>query len=91
MNTVRVSENGSFDGGLPSLFHNTALGRVNTNNLVMVMLEGLHRQPDVLMPSFAKDLSDRCWQLGWRCLSSRLACGSGASAATQGRTTVQIR
>ena len=32
---------GSFDGGLPSLFHNTALGRANTNNLVMVMLEGM--------------------------------------------------
>ncbi len=50
---------GSFDGGLPSLFNNTALGRVNTNNLVMVMLEGLHRHPDILMPGFAKDLSDR--------------------------------
>ncbi|WP_245463008.1 cytochrome c [Mesorhizobium sp. M7D.F.Ca.US.005.01.1.1] len=49
---------GSFDGGLPSLLHNTALGRANTNNLVMVMLEGLHRQPDVLMPGFAKELSD---------------------------------
>ncbi|KRB30193.1 cytochrome c [Mesorhizobium sp. Root172] len=49
---------GSFDGGLPSLLHNTALGRANTDNLVMVMLEGLHRQPDVLMPGFAKELSD---------------------------------
>jgi len=49
---------GSFDGGLPSLLHNTALGRANTNNLVMVILEGLHRQPDVLMPGFAKELSD---------------------------------
>ena len=49
---------GSFEGGLPSLLHNTALGRENTNNLVMVILEGLHRQPDVLMPGFAKELSD---------------------------------
>jgi cytochrome c553 len=49
---------GSFEGGLPSLLHNTALGRQNTNNLVMVMLEGLRRQPNVLMPGFAKDLSD---------------------------------
>lgn len=49
---------GSFDGGLPSLLHNTALGRANTNNLVIVMLEGLHRQPGVLMPGFAKELSD---------------------------------
>jgi mono/diheme cytochrome c family protein len=49
---------GSFEGGLPSLLHNTALGRENTNNLVIVMLEGLYRQPDVLMPGFAKELSD---------------------------------
>lgn len=49
---------GSFDGGLPSLLHNTTLDRENTNNLVMVMLEGVHRQPDVLMPGFGKDLSD---------------------------------
>ena len=53
---------GSFDGGLPPLFHNTALGRANTNNLVMVMLEGVQRQPDspdVLMPGFARELSDQ--------------------------------
>jgi mono/diheme cytochrome c family protein len=48
--------------GLPSLFHNTALGHANTNNLVMVMLEGVHRQdsaPDVLMPAFGRLLSDQ--------------------------------
>jgi mono/diheme cytochrome c family protein len=48
--------------GLPSLFHNTALGHTNTNNLVMVMLEGVHRQdsaPDVLMPAFGRLLSDQ--------------------------------
>ncbi|MFI5447856.1 c-type cytochrome [Polaromonas sp. UC242_47] len=53
---------GSFDGGLPPLFHNTALGRANTNNLVMVMLEGIQRQADtteIRMPAFAKQLSDR--------------------------------
>lgn len=53
---------GSFDGGLPPLFHNTALGRTNTNNLVMVMLAGVQRKTDysgVLMPGFAKDLSDQ--------------------------------
>jgi len=52
---------GSFDGGLPPLFHNVAVGRANTNNLVMVMLEGVQRQPDspdVLMPGFARELSD---------------------------------
>ncbi|MQR00769.1 c-type cytochrome [Glaciimonas sp. GS1] len=53
---------GSFDGGLPPLFHNTALGRVNTNNLVMVMLEGVQRKNDtseVLMPGFKNALSDQ--------------------------------
>jgi mono/diheme cytochrome c family protein len=53
---------GSNDGGLPSLFHNTALGRANTDNLVMVMLEGVKHQadtPDVLMPGFAGLLSDQ--------------------------------
>jgi mono/diheme cytochrome c family protein len=53
---------GSFDGGLPPLFHNTALGRSNTNNLVMVLLDGVERQADgrqVLMPGFRKTLSDQ--------------------------------
>ncbi|MCW3474900.1 c-type cytochrome [Limobrevibacterium gyesilva] len=53
---------GSDDGGLPSLFHNTALGRTNTNNLVMVLLDGIHRLPgasDILMPGFAHELSDQ--------------------------------
>src|SRR5690606_1834775 len=49
---------GSFEGGLPSLVHNTALGRENTSNLVMVILTGLHRQPDILMPGFANEISD---------------------------------
>ncbi|MBN3788925.1 c-type cytochrome [Burkholderia sp. Ac-20353] len=53
---------GASDGGLPSLFHNTALGRTNTDNLVMVMLSGVQRQPDtpdVLMPGFADLLTDQ--------------------------------
>lgn len=50
---------GSFDGRLPSLLHNTALGTTNTNNLVAVILQGLRRQPDVLMPAFADALSDQ--------------------------------
>ena len=57
----QASGEGSFDGGLPPLFHNTALGRSNTNNLVLVMLEGIHRDiepPQLPMPGFAK-LSDR--------------------------------
>jgi mono/diheme cytochrome c family protein len=53
---------GASNGGLPSLFHNTALGRTNTDNLVMVMLEGVKHKvdaPDILMPGFAELLSDQ--------------------------------
>jgi mono/diheme cytochrome c family protein len=53
---------GSFDGALPPLFHNTAVGRSNPNNLVMVLLDGIERQGDgrqVLMPGFRKTLSDQ--------------------------------
>ncbi|HEX6120452.1 MAG TPA: cytochrome c, partial [Dongiaceae bacterium] len=50
---------GSFDGRLPSLFHNTTLGRSDSANLVMAILEGVHREPDVDMPGFAHQLSDR--------------------------------
>jgi mono/diheme cytochrome c family protein len=53
---------GRGNGGLPSLFHNTALGRTNTDNLVMVILDGIKHQadvPDMLMPGFRGELSDR--------------------------------
>lgn len=53
---------GTADAGMPRLFHNTAVGRTNTNNLVMVILEGIQRQQDsssVLMPGFERDLSDQ--------------------------------
>lgn len=53
---------GSFDGGLPPLFHNTATGHRNTDNLVMVMLDGIAWRTDgsgVRMPGFAQELSDR--------------------------------
>lgn len=49
---------GSFDGGMPSLFHNATVGRAVPNNLVMVVLEGLHRHPDVNMPDFSRQLTD---------------------------------
>ncbi|WEK45011.1 MAG: cytochrome c [Candidatus Sphingomonas colombiensis] len=49
---------GSFDGALPPLFHNAALGRSRPDNLVMVVLNGLRRQPDVNMPAFGYTLSD---------------------------------
>lgn len=53
---------GSFDGRLPPLFHNTATGRRNTDNLVMAILDGIRWHTDgsgVHMPGFAKELSDR--------------------------------
>jgi mono/diheme cytochrome c family protein len=53
---------GSFDGSLPPLFHNTATGRSDTANLVMVMLDGIRWHTDdsgVHMPGFAHELSDR--------------------------------
>jgi mono/diheme cytochrome c family protein len=51
---------GSFGGGLPPLFHNTATGRADTDNLVLVILDGI-RWTDasgVHMPAFAHTLSD---------------------------------
>lgn len=51
---------GSDAGGLPSLFHNTTLGYMNTNNLVLVTLNGVHRVGvDTVMPGFAHELSDK--------------------------------
>ena len=52
---------GSFDGSLPPLFHNSATGRANTSNLVMAMLDGVERQDggsNHLMPAFRQTLSD---------------------------------
>ncbi len=51
---------GTEDGGLPSLFHNTTLGHSNTNNLVQVLLHGVHRVgADSVMPGFSHELSDK--------------------------------
>ena len=53
---------GSFEGGLPSLFHNTAVGRSNPDNLLMVILEGVKRGADgqdIRMEGFAHTLSDQ--------------------------------
>lgn len=58
----QASGEGSFDGGLPPLFHNTATGRVASGNLVLVILEGIRWQTGdsgVHMPGFAGDLSDQ--------------------------------
>jgi mono/diheme cytochrome c family protein len=56
----QASGEGSFDGGLPPLFHNTATGRAGTDNLVMVILDGIRWTNDtgVRMPGFAHALSD---------------------------------
>ncbi|NBA93368.1 cytochrome c [Pseudomonas sp. R5(2019)] len=51
-----------FDARLPALFQNTATGRTQTNNLVMVILEGIHRVgegEEIPMPGFAHELSDQ--------------------------------
>ena len=58
----QASAQGSFDGALPPLSHNTALGRSNSNNLVMVMLDGIQRHTttsEMLMPGFRNTLSDQ--------------------------------
>jgi mono/diheme cytochrome c family protein len=54
------SAQGSFDGEMPSLFHNTALGASESNNLVLVMLDGIQRRRNtvLLMPASAQDMND---------------------------------
>jgi mono/diheme cytochrome c family protein len=53
---------GSKDGYYPSLYHSTATGSDRPNNLVMTILEGVHRTGSngpTLMPAFAHDMDDR--------------------------------
>ena len=54
----QASATGTPGGGLPSLIHNTALGRAQPNNLVMVILTGLARPHGEGMPAFGHELSD---------------------------------
>lgn len=80
---------GSFDGGLPPLFHNTTLGTANTNNLVMVMLAGVRRQrdsTDVPMPGFARELSDEKIATLGGYLTQRYGNPQAAVTAEQVRT-----
>ncbi|NIE83069.1 c-type cytochrome [Burkholderia sp. Tr-860] len=52
---------GTPDEAFPSLTHNSVLGRDNADNLVMVILDGLHistQGRERLMPGFADELSD---------------------------------
>src|SRR5690606_41569322 len=47
---------GTFDRKMPALYQNTATGRLQINNLVMVILEGIHRVSqgyEIRMPGFA--------------------------------------
>lgn len=69
----QASAQGSLGKGLPSLFHNTALGRSDSSNLVMAILDGVQREHVVLqgeavdsgdasetrMPAFRAVLSDQ--------------------------------
>jgi mono/diheme cytochrome c family protein len=77
---------GSPSGGLPPLFHTTTLGRSNTDNLVMVMLDGIARGEDgsnVLMPGFRKVLSDQQAATLGTYLSHRYGNPAGTVTAAQ--------
>lgn len=55
------SGQGTADGVMPALFNNTATGRPQSNNLVLVILDGIHwtgEGQDMHMPGFAHELSD---------------------------------
>lgn len=57
----QVKGQGTPDDAFPSLTHNSVLGRDNADNLVMVILGGLHintQGDERLMPGFADELSD---------------------------------
>jgi fructose 5-dehydrogenase cytochrome subunit len=58
----QTSGDGTQDGAFPSLTHNSTLGRDNADNLVMVILNGLHIKTGNdarLMPAFADELTDQ--------------------------------
>lgn len=51
---------GEHGAALPSLYHNTALGHRQSDNLVMAILEGVNRQSgEVTMPPFKQQLTDQ--------------------------------
>lgn len=53
---------GSPDGYYPSLYHNSVVGSNKPNNLIQVILTGVHRKTqstDVMMPAFGRQLSDQ--------------------------------
>lgn len=58
----QASGEGTGDGAMPALYNNTATGRPESNNLALVILQGIHwvgEGHDVHMPGFAAELSDR--------------------------------
>ena len=55
------SGQGTADGLMPALFNNTATGRLQTNNLALVIMEGIHwvgEGHEMHMPGFAHELTD---------------------------------
>ena len=75
---------GSFDGGLPPVFHNAALGRPHVDNLVLAVLEGVHRAldpPELRMPGFGSVLSDR--QVATLCTYLLQSYGNGETVGVE--------
>lgn len=57
----RYSGAGTEDGYYPSLIKNSSIGAATTNNLIMVILNGVQRRTnegEIFMPAFASNLSD---------------------------------
>lgn len=81
------SAQGTFDAGMPPLFHDTTHGRPSANNLVLLTLEGIHRRRDTIlpMPAFADHLTDH--QVA--ALDNRLVARYGNPAAKM--TDAQVR
>ena len=58
----QASGQGTADGVMPALYHNTATGRTQSNNLALVILQGIHGVGEgqgMRMPGFAHELDDR--------------------------------
>ncbi|MFI4926221.1 MAG: c-type cytochrome [Burkholderiales bacterium] len=85
----QASAQGTFDARMPPLFHNAALGRVSADNLVLVILDGLHRQSDVFMPGFRATLSDQ--QLATLATYLRTRWGNSDGAAVSAQSVADLR
>lgn len=58
----RLGGEGAYDGHFPSLTHNSTVGSEQANNLIMVMLQGVHRQERRCKPG-CRD-SPTAWMTG---------------------------